>query len=80
MAAVEPDRPAIDKVVDDIGNITKELLKARIANDLKVNEVLTPEQRLLRDAGPGRPGPGMPPPRDMDAGMPPPPGVDPGVH
>ncbi|HTY58653.1 MAG TPA: Spy/CpxP family protein refolding chaperone [Bacteroidota bacterium] len=66
MTALEPDRPAIDKVVDDIGNLTKELLKARVANDLKVNEVLTPEQRLMRDA---LPGPGMPPPRDMDPGL-----------
>ncbi len=60
MTARETDHAAIDRVVDEIGNLGKELFKAKIANDLKVNELLTEEQRAMRDMHHGGPGPGMP--------------------
>ena len=37
--AGEPDRTAIDKAADEIGNMRKELFKARIVSDLKIDEV-----------------------------------------
>lgn len=64
MTAREADRNAIDKTADEIGNIRKELFKARIASDLKINEVLTEEQKAFRNMRPDWPGPLKPPPED----------------
>jgi Spy/CpxP family protein refolding chaperone len=82
MAAREPDRGATEKVADEIGNLRKELFKARITHDLRLNGVLTEEQRAFREMHSGGPflgtpppgvmGPAIPPPGDMDPEFPPP--------
>ena len=64
MTAREADRNAIDKAADEIGNIRKELFKARVESDVRINEVLTEEQKAFRNMRPEGPGPLMPPPED----------------
>lgn len=69
MSVREPDRAAIDRTVDEVGSLRKELFKAKIANDLKINEVLTEEQRSFRDMRPEGSAQCMPPPGESGPGM-----------
>lgn len=62
MTARVPDRAAVDKSAEEIGNLRTELLRARVANELNLRDVLTEEQRALRDMRPEGPD-GPPPPR-----------------
>ncbi len=62
MTAREPDRAAVDKSAEEIGNLRTELFRARVANEMKIRDVLTVEQKALRDMRPDGPD-GPPPPR-----------------
>ena len=59
VTARDPDRAAVDKAAEEIGNLRTELFRAHVANEMKIRDVLSEEQRALRDARPE--GPDAPP-------------------
>jgi len=66
MTARVPDRAAIDKSAEEIGNLRAELFRARLANELNVRDILTEEQKALHDMR--QEGPDGPPPPGGEAG------------
>jgi len=40
-----PDASAIDKLIDEVGEIKKDMMRARYSHKVELRKVLTPEQR-----------------------------------
>ena len=49
LVAEKSDKAAINKKIDEIGSLRAQIQKKRIENQLKVRDLLTPEQRVMFD-------------------------------